>query len=229
MIIERKIGWAIGLALAIAASTASAAEESGWYVGLNGGQATADVSQEDGDDAIIFAIEDVGGVVLAGESSLDDSDTTWSIFGGYKVNQYFAVEAGYLDLGAVEYRAKANVLFPGFGTTTLNSGIDVEVTGFTVAAIGSLPLGEMFDIHARLGLLFSETEVTVSISDRFGRFSDSDSASDTDVFYGAGVTWHMGDSWALNLDYLLYKDVGNEDETGETDMDSVTLGLAYNF
>jgi OOP family OmpA-OmpF porin len=229
--IDRKMGWAVGLALAMAASTASAgAQDTGWYLGLNAGQATADVAIEDGDDIMFFIIEDgAGGTILGGESSLEDSDITWSIVGGYKLNPYIAVEASYIDLGTVEYRATADVFFPGEGTFPLDGAIDSGVTGLTAAAVGSLPLGESFDLHARIGVLFSETELEISISDDTGGVSEGDSFGDTEVFYGAGIAWYVGERWSLSLDYLLYKDVGTEDETGETDIDSVTLGLNYRF
>ncbi len=231
MISKRNTGWAVGMALAMAASTASAgARDAGFYISLNAGQATADMAVEDGDDLMFFIIEDgAGGIILDGESSLEDSDTTWSIVGGYKFNPYIAVEAGYADLGTAEYRATADVFFPGEGTILLNGGIDIGATGFTVAAVVSAPLGESFDLHGRVGMLFSDTEIKISITDGFDSVSESESFSDNDLFYGVGVSWYVGANWSLNLDYLLYKDVGTEDETGETDIDSFTLGVTYRF
>jgi len=231
MISQRKLGWAAGLALAMAASTASAsALDSGFYVSLNAGQAKADLAVEDGDDIMYFLIEDVvGGTILDGESSVDESDTAWSVVGGYKFNPYIAVEAGYVDLGAAEYRASADVFFPGEGTFLIDGGISLGVTGFTVAAVGSLPLGESFDLHGRVGMLFSDTELELSLSDSTGSASDSASYTDNEVFYGVGASWYVGENWSLNLDYLLYKDVGTEDDTGETDIDSFTLGVTYRF
>ena len=231
MITQRKIGWAVGVAFAMAASTASAgAQDSGFYFGLNAGQATADVAIEDGDDIMFFIIEEgAGGTVVDGESTLEDSDTTWSLVAGYKFNPYIAVEAGYVDLGTAEYRANADVFFPGLGTIPLEGAIDIGATGFTVAALASIPLGESFDLHGRIGVLFSETELEISIFDDFDSVSESESYSDNEMFFGVGASWYLGANWALSLDYLLYKDVGTEDETGETDIDSFTLGVTYRF
>ncbi|HEY6641448.1 outer membrane beta-barrel protein [Povalibacter sp.] len=231
MITNRNLVSAVGLAMAMALSSANAAE-AGFYVGVQGGQATADLDQEELD----FLAEDVflfAGVPLiagTGSSSLDDGVTTWSVTAGYRLNPYLALEASYLDLGTFEYRAGGLVNPPG-PVTSLQAdlGIDFSSTGFTTAVIGGIPLGESFDLHGKLGIFFSETEIEVSVAGDVGNGSDGISSSDTDVFYGAGVSWFIGANWTLGLDYLLYKDVGNEDDTGETDVESVTLLAAYRF
>lgn len=228
MLFKRMIGCALGLSLGFAAASANAGEP-GWYMGISGGSATADLDQDLYDDIVLSAFESVGDV-LSGESSLDDNDMTWSIFGGYRLNSYIAIEAAYLDLGEPGYHAEG-VLDP-FGAVPplgMEANIDFASTGFTTAFIGSLPIGEMFELHARAGIFFSDTEVTLSAGD--GDVSDSEkfSGTDTDIFYGAGMAVHLGSSWSVSLDYQLFKDVGNEDDTGETDVDSLTLGLIYRF
>lgn len=108
-------------------------------------------------------------------------------------------------------------------------GADFEVTGFTVAAIGSIPINEMFDLHARVGVLFSDTEITLSGGSGTLSLSETVSASAQDLFYGVGAALHLGGNWSLNLDYQLYKDIGDEEKTGETDVDSITLAAIFRF
>lgn len=228
MLLKRMIGCALGLGLGFAAANASAGEP-GWYMGLSAGQSAADLDQEEYDDIVLSAFESVG-TVLDGESSLDDSDTTWSIFGGYRLNSYISFEAAYLDLGEPGYHAEG-VIDP-FGPVApfaMEANIDFASTGFTTAFIGSLPLGEMFELHARAGIFFSDTEITLSAGD--GDISDSQkfSGTDTDIFYGAGLAVHFGSNWSVTVDYQLFQDVGSEDDTGETDVDSATVGLIFRF
>ncbi|MBB6093152.1 OOP family OmpA-OmpF porin [Povalibacter uvarum] len=229
MTLHRTIRLALGLSLAMALSTAATAQEANWYVGIQGGQSKADLDQDEFDALTVDVFSQFGNFV-GGDSSLDDGDTTWSIFGGFRVNQYIAFEAGYLDLGSPSYRA--DVSFEPFGVPpAIDAFMDIEfnATGFTTAFIGSLPLGEMFDLHGRLGIFFSETELKLRVGDDQGSEGDKLSGDDTDIFYGAGAAMHFGPSWSVSLDYQLYKDVGNEDETGETDVDSVTLAAIYRF
>jgi hypothetical protein len=43
------------------------------------------------------------------------------------------------------------------------------------------------------------------------------------------VGYHFTDSLAASLDYTRFKDVGDEEETGEGDITSFRLGLSYTF
>lgn len=229
MTLHRTIRLALGLGLAMAFSTAATAQEANWYIGIMGGQSKADLNQDEFDEVAIDAFSQFGNL-LDGDSTLDDGDTTWSIFGGFRINEYIAFEAGYLDLGSPNYRA--DVLFEPLGIPpAIDAFMNIEfnATGFTTAFVGSLPLGEMFDVHGRLGIFFSETELEIRVGDDQGGDTQRLSGDDTDIFYGAGAAMHLGSSWSLSLDYQLYKDVGNEDNTGETDVDSVTLAAMYRF
>ena len=122
MLLKRMIGCALGLSLGFAAASANAGEP-GWYMGISGGSATADLDQDLYDDIVLSAFESVGDV-LSGESSLDDNDMTWSIFGGYRLNSYIAIEAAYLDLGEPGYHAEG-VLDP-FGAVPPPCQVDTD-------------------------------------------------------------------------------------------------------
>jgi opacity protein-like surface antigen len=230
------LGLALGVVMVF--SAAHAAPQSGWYMGLRSGTATADVNQNDLDGFLEDAFTEAG-AVLDGESSLDDSDTTWSLFGGYRFNEFLAVEAGYTRLGTTQYVAEGTVFVFGSGIpgpiaiADATFGIDAETKGFSAGLVANLPLGASFDLHANLGLLFSDTELSVSARADLGLTQldrqSSVSGSDQDLFYGAGLGWHLNENWSLNLDYQLYKDVGSGEDTGETDVDAVTLAVVFHF
>jgi hypothetical protein len=221
-------GLAMGLALTTASSMAMAEEQAGWYFGVTGGQAQADLNQDELDEIVEDAFFSAGAPVLSGSSTLEDSDTSWSLFGGYRFSQYFGLEASYVDFGTAEYRASGTVNPPGpVGSAPASYAIDFEVTGFTVAAIGAIPLGQMFDLHARLGMLFADTEISERGTIGSVAASDSFSADSRDLHYGVGAGWHLGERWSLSLDWQLFKDVGDDEETGEADIDRVSLGVMF--
>ena len=76
---------AAGLAMSQGALAQSKGQDTGWYVGGSIGQAEAD------------------GTCPAG-FTCDFKDTDWKIFGGYRINRNFAVEAFYADHGEISVR-----------------------------------------------------------------------------------------------------------------------------
>jgi OOP family OmpA-OmpF porin len=153
---------------------------------------------------------------------------SWSAFGGYRFSSFLAVEAGYIDFGTAEYRASGTVNPPGpVASAPASYSADFDVSGFTLAAIGSFPLGQMFDLHARAGVLFADTEISQSVTIGTMSAGDSFSTNSQDLFYGLGVGLHLGERWSLSLDWQQFKDVGDEDDTGETDIDRLSLGVTF--
>lgn len=228
MIKHRTIGAvALGLGLAMAVSMPAAAETAqGWYFGVSPGQSQYDINKGELDAVVLDAFAGQGLPVASGSSSLEDSDMAWSIFGGYRFSPYLAVEAGYSDLGTAEYRSSGTIDVLGVQVPA-NFDIDFETNGFTVAGIGTAPLGDMFDVHARLGMFFADSEVGLSSTVADVSVGDSLSASSQELFYGVGAAMDFGANWSLSLDWQQYKDVGEEDETDETDVNSITLALIF--
>jgi OmpA-OmpF porin, OOP family len=200
------------------------AAEAGFYFGAGAGQAKYDVSQEELDDIFISAFEAAGANVLDGASELDDADTAFGVIAGYRFNPYFAVEATYFDLGTADYDGEALVDLPGpLGLAVFEGGITLESTGPAVSALAIWPVAEEFDLYARVGLFFSDTEAKIALEDE----SDTLSGSDEDVWYGVGGAWNLGEQWSVRLDYQRLQDVGNEDETGEGNVDTWSLGILF--
>jgi OmpA-OmpF porin, OOP family len=126
------------LACLIAAPPAAAAEL-GFYVGGQVGQASKEVSREFyelfNDDIQAFS----GFTPVEDHTSLDDSDTAFAIVAGYRLNSYLAFEGGFTEFGQVTYKSRATGNFPLEGGT-LNTNIESETSGFSLAALGTLPL-----------------------------------------------------------------------------------------
>ncbi|NNM79829.1 MAG: outer membrane beta-barrel protein [Gallionella sp.] len=67
------------------------------------------------------------------------------IFGGYQLNQNFAVEAEYVDLGKFS------------GTTVAVAG-----TGLGVSAVGILPVSDKFSLYGKLGIASVNSTLTAA-------------------------------------------------------------------
>lgn len=227
MIRQTMVSAAMGLALAAAAPT-TWAEGSGFYFGVAGGQSQFDVSQDELDELVFDTFDGIGAPVISGTSDLEDKDTSFALFGGYRFSQYFALEAGYIDFGTAEYRSSGTV-DPIGPQSPLPAAyaVDFELKGFTAAAIGAVPLGQRFDLHARLGVLFADLDITESASISTSSASETYSADSRDLFYGVGAGLQLGAHWSFSLDWQQFKDVGDEEDTGEADVDRISLGVMY--
>lgn len=211
--------------LLLATHPASAAIE-GWYYGLSAGEAQTDFSKAvlDSDTAIFF--DAVGTPLISSSSTLEDSDTPWSILFGYQLNPWFAAEVAYLDLGAYPYRFSGTAADTG-GPIPASVDFEFKATAITLAAVGVLPINYFLELHGRAGLAFSDTETNLLINLGADSLRNNASASTSDFFYGLGVAVNLGDNWSLRADWQQLKDIGDEDVTLEADFDTVTLSVIY--
>jgi OOP family OmpA-OmpF porin len=229
---KRTCAVAIGLALTFGLANTALAQQGvpGWYVAASVGESKIDEDREALDAEFLFLLAELGATANFTSSSLEDSDTAFALLGGYRFSRYFAIEGGYQDLGAFSYQAEGGISFPfPPGVFPVSTSIDVESSGFTLAGVGSLPLGESFDVHGKVGVFFADTESSVGAAIAGGGEAFSDSASSQELFYGVGGAFHSAGAWSVSLDYQLFKDVGDDETTSEADVDLLSLGLSYRF
>jgi hypothetical protein len=132
--------------------------------------------------------------VAASIDNIDDAtDTAWKVFFGYRFAKYFALETDYLDLG------NPNANFGGSGT---DGKYDVDLSGFGIYAIGTLPLG-IFELFAKLGYYFHDLTLHVDFNNigvNNGQVFESDDSGQAWVYgVGAGVTFI--DHLNVNIEY----------------------------
>lgn len=144
-------------------------------------------------------------------TSFDDSDTGWKLFGGYSFNPNAAVEFAYIDFGEFTGR--------GGGFTD-----NWEATGINISAVGSWPLANEFSLLGKIGATrwdvddnFTVAGVPVSVSE-----------NGTDLSYGIGVQYDFTRQVGARLEWERFTDVG-DDTTGQSDLDLLSLGVAYKF
>lgn len=119
-----------------------------------------------------------------GYTGEDFDDTAWGGYGGYRFNQYIGVEAEYLKLNeAVEY------------------GSDFEGDLYALSVRPALPLGESWEIFAKVGWHWLAADATERRQDADGTdYRASASVDDDDLFLGLGVTWTL-DNFHIRSEY----------------------------
>jgi OOP family OmpA-OmpF porin len=237
----RKFAIAAFAALGLAAVPAFAAD-TGFYVGASIGQSSFDVSKSDADDLMIEAFELAGDALGIGvgydieSSDLDDSDTAYSLFVGYRFLPYLAVEGAWLDLGEAQYKSSGMVtVFDSVESMTADAATELNwsSSGPVLSALAIWPISDRWEVFGRLGAYFADTELkfSLAIPDPTEPFSEgfSDSDSTTEFIWGLGVDFIFLEKFAARLEYQMIPDVGDENVTGEADVDLITLGVLYKF
>lgn len=225
-----------GACLAAAQPVLSAELQSGFYLGLGAGESSFDLDGGELDVVVLDALFSQGMVVTSGSSSFEDSDTTLALFAGYRFNPYIGVEAGYIDLGAAEYRSTGTVNPPGPVFSAPSAvNVDVESTGFTLAALGSFPVGSVVDLHGRIGFFFAQTDLSVAVRVASASGSDTETLDSIGAFFGVGAGFNFGEHWTVSVDWTRYDNVGDEDEDDDVsteagfDVDALSLSAAFRF
>jgi OOP family OmpA-OmpF porin len=173
------------------------AQDSGFYVGTHLGQAKAKNT-----------CDDFSGVPNV---SCDDTDMSWKILGGYRVNRNFAAELGYIDFGSVKASG------PG-GTLT------AELHAFDLVGVGILPVTDRFSLYGKIGAYHG----TVDASARVSTFSASASEDSTDLTFGFGASFDITRQFGVRAEWQRYNDVGGSD-TGKDDIDVLSVGALIRF
>lgn len=210
---------AVGIAAAILTCNAGiplahADDQSGWYVGANLGR--SDVKINGGDLDNVFARQG-----LTTSSSLDKHHSAYSLNLGYLVNPYFAVEAGYADLG--KHNFSSTVSAPAADTL---SG-DFKVRGYDLSAVGILPFDSGWAAYGKLGAFRAKADLNASSTGAVTVAGGSHNS--TDATYGLGVSYNFTDAVIGKLEWDRYQNVGDKDVTGRGNINLVTAGLAYQF
>jgi OOP family OmpA-OmpF porin len=209
-----------------AAPLAGAEAENGLYFGLAAGQSGYDAEAADLDDIVLGAFESQGLFVVEAESSLDDSDSAFAGLIGYRFGRHFAVEAAYYDLGALSYEADG-LVSDGFFLYDATFDLDISPSGPALSALGIVPLSDSWEIYGRAGMFFADLDIDVGASIGGGAGSASDSASSQDALVGLGAAFRASERWTVRLEYQRFLDVGDEEDTGESDVDLVNLGFTF--
>jgi len=228
---------ALTASLWLGSVAAAGAAEPGFYVGLTGGQASFGLTQHEIDLTLTKALELDQRFELPGVSSILDSqidDHTSGVTGlvGYRINRGLAVEAAYVDLGKLTYRASGTGVRFVEGhlvPVDFSAHLSTEVTGTTVSLLVDLFPPKRWEVFLRGGVLFAQTKRDSSVStDSFVGDLGFGSESSSDLLIGVGTALNLTDRWAVRLEYERFLNVGESPGT-ESDISLISLGLLVHF
>lgn len=145
-----------------------------------------------------------------GATSVDDTDTTWAIGGGYMFHPNVGAEIGYRHLGEA--------------SATFISGGDVirataEVTGIFAGAVGRIPVSERFNIVPRAGLYLWESEGRGFLNGVQVVSADDDG---TDIYFGVGASYAVSRQVDMGLAWTRFDIDGD-------DVDAIELKVGFRF
>ncbi|MDH3628204.1 MAG: outer membrane beta-barrel protein [Acidobacteriota bacterium] len=132
-------------------------------------------------------------------------ESSWKLVGGYAFMKFLAVEGSYRDLGSINETV---------GVTQ----IGLDASSMDVFGVARLPMGMRFSMFAKAGYAFLDLDATLT-DPLLGTITAS--TSETELAYGAGVSFKVTDSVHIRAEY----------ETFDTfeDMDMMSVGGIFKF
>jgi OOP family OmpA-OmpF porin len=138
--------------------------------------------------------------------SIDESGTAFRIVAGWRFNEYFALEGGYHDFGDFEQ---------AFVVDGEDLNVALSADGFTLGAVGSIPLSERFSLMGRAGMFFWDGNADIN------NVSQA-TPEDSNLFFGAGLNFQLSQKVQLTGDWTRY-------DLEDTASNVFSVGLQYRF
>jgi OOP family OmpA-OmpF porin len=187
---------------------------SAWYMGAGVGQSRAKIDEER------LARSLTANGASLNSFSKDERDLGFKLFVGKQLNQYFAVEAGYFDLGKFDFAA-----------TTSGNGLlrgETELRGVNVDLVGQLPLTQRLSLLGRAGLQYARASTHFS-GNRLDAVTNPNPphGGRRGAKVGLGVEYKLSEALALRGEVERYR--VNDAVGNRGDVDLVSLGLVYKF
>lgn len=194
------------LILGAALGMAGSAQAGSLFLGGNIGEST---NKNWGDDVSAAG---------AGTASIDDKDTSFKIYGGYTANDYVDFRVGYADLGEASAKDKAG----------LGIAVNVKSTALFADVVGKLKPANNLSLFAKFGVAYAKTELEGQVG---APAFLSRSNDDKEIVFvpGVGISADLTPNFGLVAEYERYLDVGDKDNTQESDIDVLSAGLYFHF
>ncbi|MEP5764398.1 MAG: outer membrane beta-barrel protein [Halieaceae bacterium] len=137
---------------------------------------------------------------------IDDDVTAYRIVGGWWVNRYLALEAGYHDFGDFEQ----SVNFNG-----ASSKAKLSADGYTLGLQASYPLGNKVALFGRAGAFFWDGEAEIN------NVSQA-SPEETNPYLSLGLSYSFTNNLSVNGDWTHY-------DLESSSSDVFSLGFQFRF
>src|SRR5262249_37822630 len=154
----------------------------GWYGGLDIGYSRLGISGGDIDGALTNQ-------GIASSTSIDQSDKSYGISGGYRVNRNFAVEAAWESLGSYSFNSTT-------ATQTINGKL--KASALSLSALGIYPFTRNWSAFGKLGITRTSTDLNAGSATGATAVSNG-SSSGTGLLLGAGLTYDFDGGYYTKL------------------------------
>lgn len=161
------------------------------------------------DSSGFFISGSYGGYKSHGGEFEDENDLLGASV-GYQFNEFFALEADYIDFG-------------NFG----EDDVEGKLKGVGLGLIGRLPLTDTFGVYAKAGAFASAFDVEA--------FDEDETYDEVNPFVGAGVDFRVTQHLTAFAEYDRYNvDIDEDDFNGQVtndgpDFDTGRVGLRFQF
>jgi opacity protein-like surface antigen len=135
----------------------------------------------------------------------DDANVGGKIYTGGSWNEMFGAEIGYIN----------------FGTNDRNGG-EVSAQGVNFSLVGNIPLVDVFNIFAKVGVTYAWTETTAALITGV-RTGDED---DFALSYGAGIGFDLTNNFEVVAEWERHD---LRFVAGRENADLFSLGVKYTF
>ncbi|EON93008.1 hypothetical protein MARLIPOL_06114 [Marinobacter lipolyticus SM19] len=161
------------------------------------------------DNSGFFISGSYGGYKSHGGEFDDDNDLLGASL-GYQFNEFFALEADYIDFG-------------NFG----DDDVRAKLKGVGLGVIGRLPVTDTFGVYAKAGAFASALDVDA--------FDESETYDEVSPFVGAGVDFRVTEQLTAFAEYDRYNvDIDEDDFNGQVtndgpEFDTARVGMRFQF
>lgn len=192
----------------------------GFYVVGSVGQSDfKDISREQMEDNFF---------IWSGSYSDDSTDSGYKIQLGYRINENFSLEGGYVDLGTATMIGMSDL--PDLLMTD-HAKVDFDAKGFNIAGLLTLPVGNKASLFLKVGLINADTKISFSGVSVYGsqvsqfRYGTEDTSIKGNVGFGASWTFlqHIG----VRAECERFSKVGPV--ANQSDVDLYSIGAYYLF
>jgi len=160
-----------------------------------------------------------------------DSDTSLSVFAGYRFNRYLAVEVAWFDAGTMGWD-QSLVYVPDL-LDVYNTHVDLDVTTVNASVVGVLPFARIWEVYLRGGVAYYDADAEQRLTPSYGGVPVTRSIDDSgaDFLFGFGVGVTLFNRAHLRLEFQTFfidEDLlAVEDDTAS--VDTILLDLQYRF
>lgn len=186
---------ALWLVLACAPAQAVPPQEGDYYLSGQIGRARGEV----GAHAMNARMAELGYQANAQVSG--QQRTAWALRGGYQLNNYIALEAGFVDLGDVRTRLSGSAQSINDYLKSANQVHPRSAHGYTLSTEGRYPVGDNDYVFLHGGVLFARAQYDAQGGEQHETRLDDDRQG----FWGLGYRQDLDDKWALQLGFDNFK------------------------